>query len=72
MKRVVYLLTLIAFVLSVSFAVAADQAPAKKADTPKDAAKLVCCKDGKVDAKSADKAACEKAGGKWGDAKDCK
>lgn len=71
MKRVVYLLTLIAFVLSVSFAVAADQAPAKKADAPKDAAK-VCCKDGKVDTKAKDEAACKTDGGKWVDAKDCK
>jgi hypothetical protein len=63
MKKLVLLVALLAFVVAVPMAMAAD-APA--------AAAKVCCKDKKADASAKDEAACTKAGGKWMDAKDCK
>jgi Ni/Co efflux regulator RcnB len=65
MKKLVLLVALLAFVVSVPMAMAADAPKAA-------AAAQVCCKDKKVDATAKDAAACAKAGGKWVDAKDCK
>lgn len=62
MKKLVLLAALLAFVVAVPMAMAADAPAAAK----------VCCKDKKADATAKDAAACTKAGGKWVDAKDCK
>jgi hypothetical protein len=62
MKKLVLLVALLAFVVAVPMAMAADAPAAAK----------VCCKAKKADASAKDEAACTKAGGKWVDAKDCK
>ncbi len=65
MKKVLYVLTLVAFVFAVTVAVAVAQAPA----APKPADKVNCCVKGDCKAGVA-KDECAKLGGK--EVKDCK